>query len=488
MRLFYAALALEANTFLPIPTSYQSFLDKLYYLPGKHPDLSGHQTGAVGAVRAAAKRDGFELIEGSCYAAQPGGAASREAYERMRDEILGQLKAALPVDCAVFNLHGAMVAHGYDDCEGDFLERVRALVGPACVIGVELDPHCHLTKKRCAMADVIVLFKEYPHTDFVERGEEMVDLTLRAIRREIKPAKSVYDCRVIQSFPTSIQPMRGLVDKIMALEGENRVLSVSIAHGFYYGDVPESGARILVLTDDAKPHGDKLAEEIGRELIALKEQAAPPEYSVDGAIDFALAHPGGPIVIADTTDNAGGGAPSDNTTFVHRLIARGVQGAAVAPIWDPIAVRLAFDAGEGAKLPFRFGGKIAKASGQPVDAEVEIIRCVKNAFQSFSGAVVPIGDAASVRMGGVEAVLISTRSQGMGLDLFSNLGVDPKKRKILVVKSNQHFYAAFSQIAAHIIYAEGDGPLPRHYAKLPWTKVQRPIWPLDAETKPGLII
>ena len=232
MRLFYAALALEANTFLPVPTSYQAFLDKLYYPPGKHPEKAGHQTGAIAAVRAAAKRDGFELIEGSCYAAQPGGAAARAAYERMRDEILGQLKAALPVDGAVFNLHGAMVAHGYDDCEGDFLERVRALVGPKAVIGVELDPHCHLTIKRCTAADVIVLFKEYPHTDFAERGEEMVNLTLRAIRHEIKPVKSVFDCRVIQSFPTSIQPMRGLVDKIMALEGKKRVLSISIAHCF----------------------------------------------------------------------------------------------------------------------------------------------------------------------------------------------------------------------------------------------------------------
>jgi microcystin degradation protein MlrC len=488
MRLFYAALALEANTFLPVPTSYQAFVEKIYYPPGKHPEKSGHQTGAIAAARAAAKRDGFELIEGSCYAAQPGGAAARDAYERMRDEILGQLKAALPVDGVVFNLHGAMVAHGYDDCEGDFLERVRALVGPKAVIGVELDPHCHLTKKRCAAADVIVLFKEYPHTDFAERGEEMIDLTLRTIRREIKPVMSVFDCRTIQSFPTSIQPMRGLVDKIMALEGQNRVLSVSIAHCFYYGDAPECGARILVLTHDAKQHGDRLAEEIGRDLIALREQAAPPEYSVDGAIDYALAQPGGPIVIADTTDNAGGGAPSDNTTFIHRLIARGVQGAAVAPIWDPMAVRMAFDAGEGTKLPFRFGGKTAKASGAPVDADVEVIRCVRNAYQSFSGATVGIGDAASIRMGGVEAVLISTRAQGMGTDLFSNLGIDPESRKILVVKSNQHFYASFSRIAAQVIYAEGDGPLPRHYAKLPWKKVQRPIWPLDATTEPRLII
>ena len=488
MRLFYAALALEANTFLPVPTSYQAFVEKLYYPPGKHPERAGHQTGAVATVRARAKRDGFELVEGSCYAAQPGGAASRAGYERMRDEILGQLKAALPVDGAVFNLHGAMVAHGYDDCEGDFLERVRALVGPKAVIGVELDPHCHLTKKRCGLADIIVLFKEYPHTDFVERGEEMVDFTLRTIRGEIKPVKSVYDCRVIQSFPTSIQPMRGLVDRIMALEGRDRVLSISIAHCFPYGDVPECSARVLVLTDNAKPHGDALAEQIGRELISFREQAAPPEYSVDAAIDAALAHPSGPIVIADTTDNAGGGAPSDNTTFIHRLIARGVQGAAVAPIWDPIAVRLAFDAGEGARLLFRFGGKIAKASGAPVDAEVEVIRCVPNAFQSFSGAIVPIGDAASIRMGGVEAVLISIRAQGMGTDLFSNLGIDPESRKILVVKSNQHFYAAFSQIAAQVLYAEGDGPLPRDYRKLPWQKVQRPVWPLDAQTEPRLII
>jgi microcystin degradation protein MlrC len=488
MRLFYAALALEANTFLPLPTSYQAFVEKLYFPPGRYPERGAHQTGAMDAVRARARRGEFELIEGSCYAAQPGGAAARAAYERMRDEILDQLKAALPVDGAVFNLHGAMVAHGYDDCEGDFLERARALTGPDCVIGVELDPHCHLTRKRCALADIIVLFKEYPHTDFVARGEETVELVLRAIRREIRPVKSVFDCRLLASFPTSRQPMRGLVDCIMALEGRDRVLSVSIGHCFPYGDVPECGARILVITDDAKPHGDRLAEEIGRELIALREQAAPHFYDVDGAIDAALAAPDGPIVIADTTDNAGGGAPSDNTTFLHRLIARGVQGAAVAPIWDPVAVRLAFDAGEGARLPFRFGGKVATFSGPPVDAEVEVIRCVPNAHQTFAGAIVPLGDVASIRMGGVEAVLISTRAQAMGTDLFGNFGIDPKARKILVVKSNQHFHASFSQIAAQVLYAEGDGALPRDYRKLPWRNIERPIWPLDAETAPRLII
>ena len=488
MRLFYAALALEANTFLALPTSYRAFVEKLYYPPGRYPAKQSHQTGAMDAIRTRAARGEIELVEGSCYAAQPGGAAARAAYERMRDEILAQLKAALPVDGVVLNLHGAMVAHGYDDCEGDILQRVRALVEAHCVIGVELDPHCHLTRKRCTLADVIVLFKEYPHTDFAERGEEVVDLVLRTIRRQIKPVKSVFDCRMIGSFPTSIQPMRGLVDRIMAMEGKERVLSVSIGHCFPYGDVPECGVRILVITDDDKRHGDKLAEAVGRELIAFREQAAPPAYTVDGAIDFALAQGHGPVVIADTTDNAGGGAPSDNTTFLHRLIARRVEGAAVAPIWDPIAVRLAFDAGEGARLAFRFGGKTSLASGQPVDAEVEILRCVPNAHQTFAGATVPLGDVASIRMGGVEAVLISTRAQAMGTDLFANFGIDPKARKILVVKSNQHFYASFSKIAAQVIYAEGDGALPRNYGKLPFAKIQRPIWPLDATTEPKLII
>jgi microcystin degradation protein MlrC len=282
--------------------------------------------------------------------------------------------------------------------------------------------------------------------------------------------------------------MRGLVDKVKTMEGKDRVLSISIGHGFPYGDVPESGARVLVITDDAKAHGDRVAAEIGRELIALREQAAPPFYAVDGAIDAALAEPRGPVVIADTADNAGGGAPSDNTTFVHRLIARGVEGAAVAPIWDPLAVRFAFEAGEGARLPFRFGGKTAKASGPPVDAEVEILRCVNDARQTFAGATVPIGDAAAIRMGGVEAVLISNRAQAMGIDLFSNVGIDPTRRRILVVKSNQHFYAAFSQIASKVLYAEADGPLPRDYRKLPWQRVQRPIWPLDAETNPRLVL
>jgi microcystin degradation protein MlrC len=195
------------------------------------------------------------------------------------------------------------------------------------------------------------------------------------------------------------------------------------------------------------------------------------------------------VVIADTSDNAGGGAPSDNTTFLHRLIARKVQNAAVAPIWDPMAVKLAFDAGVGTKMPFRFGGKVARTSGKPVDSVVEIVSCAPASVQTFAGSPVPLDDVATVRTPeGVSAVLISTRAQAMGTDLFSNHGVDLKKAKILVVKSNQHFFAAFAPIAAKVLYARADGPLTLNPRTLPYQHIQRPIWPLDKKAKGSLIL
>jgi len=255
MRLFTATLATETNTFSPLPTSIENYRESVFMRPGEHPaDAPRMCTAPLFVGRARAALEGFELIEGSCFAASPAGTTNRADYETMRDEILGQLEAAMPVDGLLLGLHGAMVAHGYDDVEGDIVERARAIVGPTCVIGVELDPHCHLTMKRVSQADIIVLYKEFPHTDVVERAEDVLDLVLATLRGKIKPVMSVYDCRQIQSYPTTIQPMRGLVDKCTALEGRDGVLSVSIGHCFPYGDVPESGARILVLTDDAKPH------------------------------------------------------------------------------------------------------------------------------------------------------------------------------------------------------------------------------------------
>ena len=149
MRLFSATIATETNTFSPLPTSLEAYKEGVFLRPGEHPtDAPRMCTAPLFVARRRAVAEGFTLIEGSCFAASPAGTTNRADYEFMRDEILSQIKAALPLDGVLFGLHGAMVAHGYDDVEGDVLERARAIVGPNCVIGVELDPHCHLTVKR----------------------------------------------------------------------------------------------------------------------------------------------------------------------------------------------------------------------------------------------------------------------------------------------------------------------------------------------------
>ena len=489
MRLFTATLATETNTFSPIPTSIENYREGVFYRPGEHPtDAPRMCTAPLMVGRARAAKEGFELIEGSCFACSPSGTTNRADYETMRDEILGQLKKALPVDGLLLGLHGAMVAHGYDDVEGDIIERARAIAGPKCVIGVELDPHCHLTEKRVSNADIIVLYKEFPHTDVVERAEDVLDLVLATLRGKVRPVMSVYDCRQIQSYPTTIQPMRGLVDRIKAMEGKDGILSVSIAHCFPYADVAELGTRVLVIADGDKNKADALATKLGEELVSLRGKTASPSLPVAAGVGEGVAFNDLPVVIADPADNAGGGAPSDNTDILLHLIEHKVENACLGPIWDPIAVRFCFDAGLGAKFGLRFGGKVAPTSGVPVDAMVEVIGLKRDASQSFGPTQVPVGDCAAVRVDGVDVVLITNRTQATGLELFTNLGIDPAQKKIVVVKSTNHFMAAYGPIAKKVIYVESSGPLRRDHRKVPYTKVQRPIWPLDADAKPrGLI-
>src|SRR5215213_10333744 len=206
MRLFTASLATESNSFSPIPANRASYEAAFYYPPGQHPDVPRHTTAPLYVARRRARQEGFELVEGSCFWAEPSGPTKEADYEEMRDEILGELSAAMPVDGVLLGLHGAMIAYGYDDPEGDLIERVRAIVGEKVPIAVELDPHCHLTEKRVRLSDIMILYKEYPHTDFVERAEELVTLTLRTIRGEIKPVMSLFDCRMSDLFRPRASP------------------------------------------------------------------------------------------------------------------------------------------------------------------------------------------------------------------------------------------------------------------------------------------
>ncbi len=480
MRVFTATLATETNTFAPVPTGLASFKDREYFPAGQHPD---HLTGSAGplwALREVSPAKGWTVIEGMVASAQPGGTTTRQAYETLRDELLADLRAALPVDMALIGLHGAMVADGYDDCEGDLLGRVRALVGPDAVVGAEIDPHNHLSDAMVRHADVLVSFKEYPHTDILERGRELVALCEATALRRVRPVSAVVDCRMVVPFHTTRQPARGLVDRIQALEGHDGVLSISITHGFSLGDVPDMGTQVLVYCDGNAAQAQALARRLTDEIIGLRDQLAVRYLGIDEALDAALAFGTGPVVLADRADNPGSGAPGDSTFILRRVLERGITGVAVGPLWDPVAVRTAFEAGTGARLTLRVGGKIGPASGDPLDlaCTVKALRA-EHQMTGLSGSLQSVGDAAWIEVDGVDIVLTSLRRQATGTDVFTGIGCELATRRIVVVKSAQHFHASFAKVATQVLYVGAPGAATPFLHTLDYRKIRRPMWPLD---------
>jgi microcystin degradation protein MlrC len=267
------------------------------------------------------------------------------------------------------------------------------------------------------------------------------------------------------------------------MEGQDGVLSISIGHGFPWGDVPDMGTRMLVVTDDRPEGGARLAESLGQELYEMRERILPPYLTLEQALDRVLAIEEGTVVLADGSDNAGGGAPSDSTFILKALLDRGIQNAAVACLWDPIAVQLAMEAGEGAQFDLRLGGKMGPMSGDPLDLRVTVRKVVTDAMQSFGHgpdkAQWRLGDAVALSVNGIDIVVNSIRTQPFSPEVFTNLGINPAEKRVLVVKSMQHFYAGFAPIAAEVLYVAAPGALTPDFKALPYQKVKRNMWPLS---------
>ena len=479
MKLFIATLATETNTFSPLPTGRAAFVEREFFR-----DDGSRQPPRLGNIpliewRRMGEAEGHTVAESISTFAQPAGRTLRGVYEELRDTILDDLKAAMPVDAVLLFMHGAMVADGYDDCEGDTLERVRVVVGPEARIGIELDLHCHLTETMRAAADCIITFKEYPHTDIAERAGELYRIVTDARAGKVDPVIAYHDCRMISMWRTPLEPMRSFVSRMKALEGRDGILSVSFGHGFPWGDVPEVGAKIVVVADGDEAAARSLAARLGQEIFAMRLETSMHHDSIDEGIDHALRTGGDkPLVLADVADNAGGGAPSDNTAILRRLVDRGVKDAAIGCFWDPVAVAICMEAGIGASFDLRVGGKAGVASGDPVDLRVVVRGLARNHTQAgLSGGRAELGDAAWVEADGIHVVLASIRQQTFSPDLFTGLGCKLDGMRLVVVKSTQHFHALFAPIARDVRYVAAPGAIAPDYAAIPYPKRTEPYWP-----------
>ncbi len=502
MKIFIAGLSTETNSFSPIPTGRESFEEGFIAYGDATSGEPAPFSAPLHVWRKMAEADGHEVVEGLCAYAQPAGPTVRTVYEEFREEILANLNDAGPVDIVLLALHGAMIADGYDDCEGDLLQGIRRILGPDGVLGAELDAHAHLTDEMMEAASFLVTFKEYPHTDIPERAEDLYRLALRAAAGEVRPVMRDWDCRMVYAYHTTREPMRSFVDRMKAMEGKDGILSVSLVHSFPWGDTVRTGTRALVTVDAGAANGaekkaeeaaEKTARALAEELFGLRESIRDDQPSIEETLaqlesGFAGAAAGsneGPVVLADVADNAGGGAPSDATFLLRALIEGGYGAVAAGIFWDPVALRFCREAGEGAVLKLRLGGKCGAVSGDPLDLKIEVVRIKNDVVQHFGSIPSRVGSSARLRLiegpSDFDIIVNDRRTQTFHPEVFTAHDIDISEKRIVAVKSSQHFYAGFAPIASRVIHVATPGAISPDFASIPYVKKKGPYWPRIAD-------
>lgn len=477
-RMFMALMSHETNTFSPLPTGLADFQSVLLLPPGAElPHNLWTAPLAVWRERAVAL--GWDVTQGTVAKAISSGLVTRSAHQIIKGRILDELRAAMPVDVCLLNLHGSMVADGCDDCEGDLLREVRALVGPDVPVFAELDLHAHLTPLMLESATGFVLYKQYPHTDYALRAAELFDMAAATLAGRIAPVMEVFDCRTLGLFPTSRQPMRGFVDRMQSLEGRDGVVSISLCHGYYWGDVADEGAKVLVVADADRPRAAMLAEQLGREFIAIREASQLGSTPLPDAIELlARGSANGPIVLSDVADGQGGGGPGDSTFILRAILERGITDTALAILWDPQAVAICLGAGEGAQLDLRLGGKTGSVSGDPLDVAVTVRRIVPDAVQSGHAGDFPFGPAVVLDIAGNDVIVSAARLKMRNATPFTSCGIDPARKRGLVLKGQYDFIEHYG-FAAEILFVDAPGACRPDMKALHYRKLRRPMWPLD---------
>lgn len=482
MRIFAAGISTETNTFSPIPTGMNDF-----QITREEDLISGRcqlrDIAPFGQWQQKSLARGDQFLFGMYAVAHPSGLTTGSTYECLRDDLLSCLMANSPVDVVLLNLHGAMVAEGYDDCEGDLITRIRQQVDPSVIIAVELDLHCHLSEAMVKSADVIITYKEYPHIDIAIRGNELFDIAVAARLGQCDPHMDFFDCKMVGMYPTSSLAMRRFISEMEAAEQGDDILSVSFAHGFPFGDGPDAGSKILVVSNNNTSLAKQLAKSLGMQIFDLRHHINFDSLSIEEAFSKAYSINSKPlngekipVVIADQSDNAGGGAPSDSTFALRWLLDHGVQDAAIAIFYDPQVVKLAVVAGVGGRLRVRLGGKLGVTSGDPLDLEVMVTGIKKDYSHQFpqkegKSILVPIGDVVALRCESIDIIVSSERCQCFSPCIFDDLGIDVTQKQFLVIKSMQHFYEAFAPIAREVIYMAGPGAVPPVVQQIPYQRM-----------------
>lgn len=495
-RVLIAQFMHETNTFSMLPTTLEDYR-KRWLIDGEA--MVRHFTGTrneIGGYIDAAKQYGWQPVWAGAANATPSGKLTRECWETIRDRIVGAARAAGKLDGVCLSLHGAMVTETEDDAEGALLELLRGVVGPDVPIATTLDLHANATERMAANANALVSYRTYPHIDGYERATQAAALVQQAMEGAKKPRCLLIQPAMLEGAEHGRTTKPGLMLDLLAkadkFEQEPGIDVVSIQAGFTWADIPYTGPSVAV---SHEPGAEARARAIAHELIddmwrRREEGAASTYQSIADGIAAARAGVGkkGPLVLADGTDNPGGGGYNDTTPVLQALIDARIENVAFGTIFDPATVQQAMAAGVGAEIEVSLGGHTDPSMGAPVKAKA-IVRMLsdgvfKNDGPMNAGVETTMGPTAVLRLGGIDVVTISRRIQTIDLQVFLSQGIDPTAKSVLVVKSVQHFRAAYGPIAREIVVVDSGGICSPDIGRLKFTRLRRPIWPLDGVNDP----
>ena len=489
MKLFLAMLSHETNTFSNVPTNRGQFEARHLHYGGEILETFRGTGTCLGGMIDAAERLGARLVPSVAAAASPAGLVTKDIYGHVKERLLADLGAAGRLDGVLLDLHGAMVTEGHDDGEGDLIQAVRAVVGPAVPIAVTLDFHGNLSEDMVRGADLLHGYKTYPHVDMAERGMEATSRLLEVIAGRLRPTAALRTPPLLPPLGnqgTARGPMRRLYDLAEAMEQDPKVISVSIFAGFPHADIPQAGLSVYVVTDGDQALADRLADELAQVAWTHRHEFIHQGLPVSEAVAKALAAEGRPIILADMADNTGGGAAGDGTEILRELLRVGARSAVVACLWDPAAVRECAKAGVGASVTLDVGGKVDTRHGAPlrVTGTVRTLSDGRFVHKGPMARGLPgrLGTTAVLDVSDVKVILISHRWQTLDPEMLRFVGLDPLEHKVLVVKSTIHYRAAFEPIAREIVEVDAPGLSSSNLARFDFKRIRRPIFPLDPDT------
>ncbi|MHB1414222.1 MAG: M81 family metallopeptidase [Chloroflexota bacterium] len=485
-RVLVAGLLHEANTFAAGLTDLEAFRRHGLYGGGEvltSPRAEGHE---IGGVRAVAEAEGIELIpvvDAYVGAAPP---ASDAAYEFFRGRILGAARAhAGDIQGVMLNLHGAMASESVDDAEGELVAAVRAAVGHRVPIATTYDMHCHFTQRKASAADIVVGYHTAPHVDFVDTGARAMRILARAMRGEVKPVVAYRKLPMIspaERHVTAHPPASEVMRHIAQIEQTPGVLAATYFAAQPWLDVPELGWATVVVTDGDRDLAQAKADDLARFCWERREQYLVHKPSIREAIETALAAEGRPFVLADTSDSIAGGGYGDGNCLLGELLAMGYADTALLTVTDPAAVAACFAAGVGAELTLPLGGGRNPRFFRPIQATGRVKTLTDGRYRAeLPAGMADIGRTAVLEVGDIHVLLSEHPASSVDAEAYRMAGLEPRRYKIVQVKSSIHFHAIYGSFAAGILALDAPGPTDSELTRLAYTRIPRPMWPFDRD-------